>query len=211
MPAETKCTLPSNYTIRGAVPVVASPDCTNVPASAKLWAGTQVAPGYWQLSSPDRSLCLMANSADTFADKYGNGEDLLPHWGILMFNRKCPSCMCLMNLNFSAVYMRTVAAPCATLGPSTSLSNAQLYTVRASPVGGKNAFIVPTTLPDPRSYGQKYGMHVCYFTAACSQYSPDGGYDALIAFSFLADSVYPTDWAYADPSETVNLVAKGEH
>ena len=53
--------------------MVASLDCTTVPVGAKLWSSTQVAPGYWQLSSPDRSLCLMGNTADTFADKYGSG------------------------------------------------------------------------------------------------------------------------------------------
>ena len=107
------------------------------------------------------------------------------------------------------MYIRTVAAPCATLGPSTSLSNSQLFTVRASPVGGKNAFIVPSALPDPRNYGDTYGLQVCSWTAACSQYSPDGGYDAVLASSDLT-SKWPSDWKYADPSETVTLVATGE-
>ena len=73
-PADAWCVLPTNYGIPGAVPIVSDVTCDGVPLDAKLWTGIQVAPGFWQLASPDRTLCMMGNVADVLTNSYADSS-----------------------------------------------------------------------------------------------------------------------------------------
>ena len=114
-PDDAWCTLPSNYSLPGAVPVEMTLDCSVVPDSAKLWEGTEVMPGYWQLSGPDRALCLTGNVEDELhSPKYDAPYPYIADenaWGF-----------------------RLVATPCASLGATTLLIHPQLFTINAASV-----------------------------------------------------------------------------
>ena len=99
-----------------------------------------------------------------------------------------------------ADFVRLVAAPCTTLGTSP-----QLFTITATPTGVRNAFYIQTVLPDPNYDGHPV-MRTCGGSGQCSQYSPDGGVDAVLGFSSLSTA----RWRDVDGDETINVVAYGE-
>ena len=218
-PADAWCVLPANYSIAGAVPIVSDVICDRVPLAAKLWTGIQVAPGYWQLASPDHGLCMTGNVADVLinanADSSSGGqlsqcpqhcEDISFHNDIMPIL----SAFCLSSPTTAALTYRLVASPCASLGPDSPKNHSQLFTFHSHQPDDTwvpGSHYVQSVLPDPNGSSTSSCLGVVGQAQSSGALYPLGkGFDAVLAYCWVG-----LNFHHADAGNYIGMLQQGDY